>query len=153
MAKLSTHITTLIESLEKLTGKKVILKETSEHPFKSAVAIIFKGDHVLLGTARSHDDRNGKLCFPGGGMNIGETPYEAAKREAWEESGIFAKCSPIAPIVHPSNPKVCFVVCNHIHGDIKHNNEFTDMAWYPVKNIPPEKIYPANQEILQSLKK
>lgn len=29
--------------------------------------------------------------FPGGGMNRGETPREAAEREAWEEAGI--RCS------------------------------------------------------------
>ncbi len=47
------------------------------------------GAEVLL-TRRSWDLRNhkGEISFPGGRIDPGETPGEAARREAWEEVGL-----------------------------------------------------------------
>jgi len=45
-------------------------------------AIIFKGDKLLLIKTNLGDYK-----LPGGGMNVGETPEEALKREVWEETG------------------------------------------------------------------
>ena len=59
-----------------------------------AVLMLFGGDtradgHLLL-TERAHHMRShpGQLAFPGGGLDPGETPHEAALREAWEETGV-----------------------------------------------------------------
>lgn len=47
------------------------------------------GAEVLL-TRRSWDLRNhrGEISFPGGRIDPGETPADAARREAWEEVGL-----------------------------------------------------------------
>lgn len=47
------------------------------------------GGDVLL-TERAHHMRShpGQVSFPGGGIDPGETPVEAALREAWEEIGV-----------------------------------------------------------------
>ncbi len=44
----------------------------------------------LLLTERAHHMRShpGQVSFPGGGLDEGETPAEAALREAWEEIGL-----------------------------------------------------------------
>jgi 8-oxo-dGTP pyrophosphatase MutT (NUDIX family) len=60
---------------------------------QSAVLILFgegeDGPDLLL-TERSHTMRShpGQVSFPGGGVDPGETPHEAALREAWEETGL-----------------------------------------------------------------
>ncbi|WP_240937964.1 CoA pyrophosphatase [Nocardioides sp. JQ2195] len=62
-------------------------------PRRGAVLMLF-GDgpegHELLLTERSHTMRShpGQVSFPGGGIDPGETPHDAALREAWEETGL-----------------------------------------------------------------
>ncbi|MDN5893127.1 MAG: CoA pyrophosphatase [Nocardioides sp.] len=60
---------------------------------RGAVLMLFgdgrQGREVLL-TERSHTMRShpGQVSFPGGGIDPGETPHDAALREAWEETGL-----------------------------------------------------------------
>lgn len=60
---------------------------------RGAVLMLFgedeHGPEILL-TERSHTMRShpGQVSFPGGGIDAGETPYDAALREAWEETGL-----------------------------------------------------------------
>ena len=62
-------------------------------PRRSAVLLLFgegpSGPDLLL-TERSHTMRShpGQVSFPGGGIDEGETPAEAALREAEEEIGL-----------------------------------------------------------------
>jgi 8-oxo-dGTP pyrophosphatase MutT (NUDIX family) len=62
---------------------------------ESAVLVLFgdgPGGPELLLTERNHDMRShpGQVSFPGGSLDPGETPREAALREAWEETGLDA---------------------------------------------------------------
>lgn len=62
-------------------------------PRRGAVLMLFgedeRGPELLL-TERSHTMRShpGQVSFPGGGIDSGETPLDAALREAWEETGL-----------------------------------------------------------------
>jgi len=57
---------------------------------RGAVLMLFGHDRDLLLTERAHDMRShpGQVSFPGGSIDPGETPREAALREAWEETGL-----------------------------------------------------------------
>jgi 8-oxo-dGTP pyrophosphatase MutT (NUDIX family) len=57
---------------------------------RGAVLMLFGGRRDLLLTERAHDMRShpGQVSFPGGTIDPGETPREAALREAWEETGV-----------------------------------------------------------------
>lgn len=49
--------------------------------------VIWRGDQVLL-IKRGHAPRQGEWGLPGGMQNLGETIFEAAIREAREETGL-----------------------------------------------------------------
>jgi 8-oxo-dGTP pyrophosphatase MutT (NUDIX family) len=57
---------------------------------RGAVLMLFGAQRDLLLTERAHDMRShpGQVSFPGGKIDPGETPREAALREAWEETGV-----------------------------------------------------------------
>lgn len=55
--------------------------------FISTICVVKKEDSYLL--CKRED--NGLWVLPGGGLEAGETPEEAAKRELFEETGIKAK--------------------------------------------------------------
>ena len=116
--------------------------------YKSSVCIVLKGDSILLGKAKSDDKRNGTLCFVGGGIKQGETLYEAAVRECKEESGLTVKV--LKKLSYPNLKTVSFVVCEFISGEVKHNHEFENMAFYPLNDLP-DNIYPNNIEIINHL--
>jgi len=92
---------------------------------KSAVAVIHHKGKWLLGksTACGGDGRCGKWVFPGGFIEKGESPEEAACREAQEEMGI--KCKAIKIIQQEDNEDVVFVLCKIVGGRLKHNKEFS----------------------------
>jgi 8-oxo-dGTP pyrophosphatase MutT (NUDIX family) len=57
---------------------------------RGAVLLLFGQQRDLLLTERAHDMRShpGQVSFPGGSIDVGETPREAALREAEEETGL-----------------------------------------------------------------
>jgi 8-oxo-dGTP pyrophosphatase MutT (NUDIX family) len=59
---------------------------------RGAVLLLFGHDRDLLLTERAHDMRShpGQVSFPGGSIDPGETPRQAALREAEEETGLRA---------------------------------------------------------------
>lgn len=62
-----------------------------DRPEQAAVAIIFDGD-CLLTIKRSETVRApGEYCFPGGGLEAGETVEEALVREMREELNILVR--------------------------------------------------------------
>jgi 8-oxo-dGTP pyrophosphatase MutT (NUDIX family)/predicted kinase len=138
-----------IESQETVDG------QDGTREYKSAVAIILNEDgQVLVGRAKSEDDRNGKLCFPGGGIDPedGADPLAAAKREAFEETGLEVR--PFSIIDHPEKPGVAFVVCEYVSGQPEPNQEFTSLQWIPLdaaKYGEYPDVYPQNRQILWRL--
>lgn len=146
------QILVLKEKLEKLTGQKVTLQNVDVE-LKSAVAIILgPGNKVLMGISQSEDDRNGKLCFVGGGIEKGETPYQAAKREAFEEAGVYVKCQPLPWLVFDEQPSIAFVLCKYIGGDLNPNEEFKNIGWYDYSTVSEDSWYKNNFNALMHFK-
>ena len=63
---------------------------TEERPVLGAIAVVRRGDQVLL-AQRSKGGYIGRWGFPGGHVERGETVIEAAMRELREETGVVAE--------------------------------------------------------------
>lgn len=121
--------------------KLELLSESSKKEYKSAVAIVSYRDKWLLGLATQYDDRSYKWCFPGGGIKSGETPEEAAVREAYEELGVRSKMVS-GPYDSTSHHGVAFYHCR-VNSEItpKTNNEFSHAGWFRKRDMRGLKLY------------
>lgn len=123
-----------------------------ETHYTSSVSIVYnEHGQILFGKSKHNDDRNGKWCFPGGGIKPGECPGKAAERECNEETGYVIKQQQMS-LPHPKKPWIAFVVCKKISGQPKPNNEFSELKWMSYSQIlSANNIYYQNLKILAYL--
>ncbi|MEQ8787224.1 MAG: NUDIX domain-containing protein [Pirellulaceae bacterium] len=60
----------------------------SQPPRRGAVAVIVREERLLVVRRSQHVAAPGRYCFPGGGIEPGESEAEAVRRELLEELGV-----------------------------------------------------------------
>lgn len=101
---------------------------------------------ILLCRLSNMDVHNGWWTLPGGGMEFGEHPEEAAVREAYEETGFEVKITGLACI--DNFVKDDFQCLRHVYfadivgGELRHEmDNTTDLAeWVPFEGIESERL-------------
>ena len=122
--------------------------------YVGASVFIYKDGRVLL--QKRKDDNT--WAQHGGGMEIGETFEETAKRELLEETGLIADKFEFLGIftgkemlhTYPNGDKVCNVcaayVCRDFFGELlNETNETTELKWFNVNDLPMN-IAPTNKK-------
>ena len=122
-----------------------------------STAIIVADGRVLMIRRR---EREGRLlwAFPGGGIEAGESPEQAAVRETAEEVGLEVKAvGVLGDRVHPQTGRhMTYVACEVIAGDaiVGDEEEIAAVAWIGNGEIPdyvPWGLYPKVQEYLDQV--
>lgn len=110
--------------------------------FAAVACVSDKHGRWLLGKSLATDSRFGKWCFPGGGIEDGETPQVAAGRECWEESGVRSRPAG-APFTDPGKPGVAFVYCRAYDDGSRPrpNSEFSDMGFFSIDEMKQLDLY------------
>lgn len=104
-----------------------------------STAIITDAGRVLMIRRR---EREGKLlwAFPGGGIEEGETPEQAAVRETSEEVDLEVKAiKPLGERVHPQTGRhMSYVACEVVGGEarVADEEELAEVAWIRLEEIP-----------------
>lgn len=112
-------------------------RQSSERP-PIASAIVTQGGEVLLVRRRV---KEGSLSwqFPGGEVEQGETPGEAAVREVREETGLgVAEVKVLGERVHPNTGRtMVYVACRAVEGNatVVDDDELDDLAWSDHENL------------------
>lgn len=130
--------------------KKSIAEESTDVKF-AALAVKAKDTRRVLMVQRSIDNHAvhvaGKWEFPGGSIEEGEDPLEAAKREWTEEVGVDLPDGEIAGSWVASNSYECFVYLIDEEADLdlenarsglddSGNDEIENVAWWNLNDIP-----------------
>jgi len=104
-----------------------------------STAIITDAGRVLMIRRR---EREGRLlwAFPGGGIEDGETPEQAAVRETSEEVDLEVKAiKPLGERVHPQTGRhMSYVACEVVGGEarVADEEELAEVAWIRLEEIP-----------------
>jgi 8-oxo-dGTP diphosphatase len=99
-----------------------------------AVAVICDGPRALLSHRRDVD----LWDLPGGAVEVGETPWEAAVREAEEETGLRVEVERLTGVYGKRvEPELVLVFrCRRIGGQIRPTPEADRHAWTALEDLP-----------------
>lgn len=114
-------------------------------PRAAGILFVHDGRVLLLKRAESAQDAPGTWAFPGGGIEAGETPEAAARRELQEECG-YAYEGPLTPLYTSRDGFKCFGAALDKPFTPSLNDEHTAARWAPFDNLP-EPLHPGMQEL------
>lgn len=114
-------------------------------PRAAGILFVHDGRVLLLKRAESAQDAPGTWGFPGGGIEPGETPAAAARRELQEECG-YAYEGPLTPLYTSSDGFACYGAAVAHPTEPKLNDEHTAARWAPFDNLP-EPLHPGMAEL------
>ena len=118
------------------------------HPKGCGVLVIQDGK-FLSGTRIERNSR-GQICGPGGHIEEGETPAQAAKREAREEFGI--KCQELVPLGTLKDGSSAIFLCTKFTGTPETDDEeMTEMKWRTIDELREENLFRPFAESLDLL--
>ena len=141
-----------IQDMRKLVGHQTLIQ------CAASIIIIDKENRILLGKRTD----NHKWGYAGGSIEIDETVEDCAKRELYEEMGLYAdeleffciNSGPEAHYVYPngdevSNVEVVFT-CRKWHGDLRRQvEEVEELRFFSPEEIDLNEISPPIQPVLR----
>jgi len=120
--------------------------------YKAAVGIVRDHDKWLVGLAiDSGDDRENRWCFPGGHIEQGETPEEAAVREVLEETGI--KCKAVSKAFSHEKKGIAFVICKAIGTETKSTDEMAASLFLTKFQMKSLRLFPNVIDLINKVSK
>ncbi len=117
-------------------------------------AVIRKGDKIFA-TQRGYGEWQDWWEFPGGKMEVGETPEEALKREIREELSAEISVGELLTTVEYDYPKFhltmhCFL-CTLV-GEALHLNEHEAARWLTKDELDSVKWLPADEKVIKEVR-
>lgn len=131
-----------------------------KHPEVAVGAIVFKDGRVLL-VKRSKPPSEGRWAIPGGGVNLGETLREAARREIMEETGVSIRAGdPVFTfdvVEKDDSGRIRFhyvivdLAAEYVSGDPVPADDATDAAWVSPDELGGLDVSPPTRRLLKDL--
>lgn len=113
-------------------------------PVVAALAVLFRGDQVLL-VRRANPPDAGRWGFPGGKVDLGETLEQAAIRELAEETGVAARAERVITAVDAFDHDaqgilrhhyvLVAVLCTWLSGEPLAGDDALEAGWFPLDRL------------------
>ncbi|MGD0795082.1 MAG: NUDIX hydrolase [Dehalococcoidales bacterium] len=114
------------------------------NPMVGVGAVVIR-DRSLLMVKRAQEPSLGKWSIPGGGVELGETLYEAVKREVFEECSVTIEIERLLDatenIIRDKNGRVKFhfvlvdFVGRYINGEVLAQSDAGECRWVDLKEV------------------
>lgn len=132
-------------------------REYPDHPIVGVLGIVRREGRVLV-VQRARQPSAGRWGFPGGVQELGETVFEAARRELEEETAVAARpllSLPVLDIIRPddegrirSHWLLVPVVCDWLSGDGVPSDEVLALRW-----LAPAELGASGLDLLPDLER
>lgn len=112
-----------------------------ENPIPAACLVVVDAARRILLVKRSVAPKIGHWCLPGGFIELGETPEQAALRELKEETGLSGQIDTLLGVtVNPSDLYHTVLMVgyfvNHYSGNPRPGDDASDVAYFPLNHLP-----------------
>lgn len=117
-----------------------------DSPVVGVGAVVLRDGQILL-VRRSNPPRRGQWSLPGGAQELGETVFEAARREVLEETAISIEVLGLVDVVdsvqRDEDGRVRYhhtlvdVFAGAASGDASAGGDAAEAAWFDPGNLPP----------------
>lgn len=119
-------------------------------------AVNESGETIIFATQRGYGDFKGGWEFPGGKIEVGETPQEALKREIMEELDTEISVGELIDTIEYDYPEFhlsmdCFW-CEIVKGDLV-LKEHEDARWLTKKQLDDVEWLPADITLIEKIRK
>ncbi len=131
----------------------------NQHRFRIAVRGLIERDGCFLLLRRTKPARGemGYWELPGGGLDFGESPEQALRREIDEETGLTVSIGEPLCVWHHLRDNAVQIIgmtlrCQLTGGSVKLSDEHDDYAWLTIEQIEQKKVFPELLSELQKIK-
>ncbi|WP_194910251.1 NUDIX hydrolase [Catenulispora rubra] len=130
-------------------ASKSTISDPAAQSLRVAIAIVMRGDEVLLVCRRGDDAGGITWQFPAGVIKPGGSPELVAVRETLAETGVHCTVrQSLGTRLHPITGVLCdYLLCDYLAGDAANNDvvENVEVLWAArsevTRFIPAERIY------------
>jgi ADP-ribose pyrophosphatase len=127
-------------------------------PIAAVGVVVFK-DGKMLAIKRSQEPSKGKWSVPGGRVELGETVYEAARREVLEESSVEIEVERVLDaadnIVRDEKGRVKYhfviidLLARYVSGEVKAQSDAEECRWVTPQELLELDITPTVRDMMK----
>lgn len=116
---------------------------------KWGVGCIAIKDHKMLMGLRCKEGDKPEWCFPGGSVEVGETPFAGVRRELFEETGLTAYKLELIASYYKSEYQDFLFVTDDFKGKLKpQEGELSELRWVTVEEAYKLPLFPFTKDSL-----
>ena len=129
-----------------------------KRPIVGVGVVVLRGDQVLL-VRRAKRPRQGEWSLPGGAQKLGETVFEAGRREVLEETGVSVEVQGLLDVVDSIQPDdmeriryhftLVDVLAVWISGEARADDDAAEVAWFGRAAIPGLGLWSETERIIR----
>jgi ADP-ribose pyrophosphatase YjhB (NUDIX family) len=124
---------------------------------KVSAAVIAERNNKVLMVKRVMEPARGSWCFPGGFMEIGETPQQTAMRECREESGLDVEISGLVDVFYYEDYRGGGVLImykgNIVGGQPRAGEDAQAVGFFGPNEVPENVVFDSNIKTLEAWRK